>query len=135
MFWRSLLECYSEISVPIIKAKFGKNIFEETKLKAIKLDESGKGERKFKFSNGSQELISFIYCHLDDELLKQYKAKKDPIPKITLYISEKVKVYDQKIEFCDDKICKVKTRVPFNYFAIITTSKKRWFSLTFFTAF
>ncbi len=103
-FEEVFLECYSEISVPIIKAKFGKNIFEETKLKAIKLDESGKGERRVKFPNGRQELISFIYCHLDDKLLKQYKSKNYPIPKITLYISEKGKVYDQNIEFCDDEI-------------------------------
>jgi len=98
------IDCYNEISIPLIQTKFGEDIFEKARLKAKELDDSGRGERNAKYPNGKKELIKFIYCQLDLELLKKYKSKKNyPIPTVTLYISKEGKVYDQKIEFCQDE--------------------------------
>ncbi|WP_055436637.1 hypothetical protein [Lacinutrix algicola] len=100
----SFIDYYNNISIPIIMEKFGDNIFEKTRLKAEKLDKLGKGERNSNYPNGHRELMKFIYCQLDNEILKKHKSKKDyPTPTVTLYISKEGKAYNQKIEFCKDE--------------------------------
>jgi len=98
------LSCYSKISIPIIKEKFGEDIFEKTRLEAIELDKQGKGDRDARHEKGWSEFVKFFYCELDNEFIKQYKSKKDyPAPTLTLNVNKEGKIYDSTIEFCEDE--------------------------------
>ncbi|KAA3437928.1 hypothetical protein [Rufibacter hautae] len=92
-------DCYSSYVIPIIKIKFGEDIFERTKLEAKNLDKLGKGDRDVTYSKGYAGLIKLIYCEMDEKLIKKFNIKDYPIPYVTLFVNEAGEIYKNKIEF------------------------------------
>ncbi len=98
------LSCYSEVSIPVIKEKFGEDIFEKTKIEALELDRSGKGDREAFYHEGWFEFIKIFYCEMDDELLGKYKSRKNyPTASVTLHVDIEGNLHSPEVVFCDDQ--------------------------------
>lgn len=88
--------CYNQIMIEKIKAKFGEDIFETITNQLDSLYEIGLGDRNAAFKGGEKELLKYIYCNIDDNLLSE---NSDEIPRIIVQISidEKGKVMNEGI--------------------------------------
>ncbi len=90
--------CYNQIMIEKIKAKFGQDVFETITSQLDSLYEIDLGDRNAAFKGGERELLKYIYCNIASDLLSR---NGDEIPRIIVQISidEKGKVMNEGIRY------------------------------------
>ena len=72
------LDCYNEVMYQKILDKYGQDAFERIESMLDSLYQIDEGDRTALFVGGEDELLKYIYCDIDDQLLS-HKVKKAPL--------------------------------------------------------
>ena len=98
------LTCYSEVSIPLIKERFGAEIFNIAYKKARMLDSIGEGDRSAVSPEDMEVIEKLFYCNITTETIKNNTSRKIyPKPYLTFEVTSAGEIIHFQVSNCENE--------------------------------